>query len=121
MCIQRQLTHTACADTYTSTIHTPNCPFYSTVLPVPAVSINHPWGASYLKYSLKVLIPLQDEQHSLTHILDTLEQGGVSVMMDGSGKEIEVEVLKAVIKEGVCWACEKGQEKAARKGRSMSL
>jgi hypothetical protein len=68
-----------------------------------------------------VLIPLQDEQHSLAHVLDTLEQGGEFVMMDGRGKEIEVEMLKAVVKEGVCWACERGEERGKRKGRSLSL
>jgi hypothetical protein len=81
----------------------------------------HPWDTSYSKYSLKVLIPLQDEQHSLAHVLDTLEQGGIFVMMDGRGKQIEVGVLKAVVKEGVCWACEKGDKKDAMKGRSLSL
>jgi hypothetical protein len=99
MCIQRTLTHTACPHTYTSTIHTASCPFHSP---------SSPTGTSPTDESqrLTVHIPLVNDTHSIPILLG---EGGKYEMVDEQGRTIEVEVLKAVVKEGVCWACEKNQ------------
>jgi hypothetical protein len=97
MCIQRTLIYTACPDTYTSTIHTASCPFHSP---------SYPAGTSPTDESQRLTahIPLVDDAHSIPNLLG---QGGKYNMVDEQGRTIEVEVLKAVVKEGVCWACEK--------------
>jgi hypothetical protein len=97
MCIQRTLTHTACLHTYTSTIHTPNCPFHTSSSTTGTSSRNK-------SQRLTARIPLVDDTHSIPNLLG---QRGKYDMVDEQGRTIEVEILKAVVKEGVCWACER--------------
>lgn len=115
MCTQRHLAHTACSHTYTTTTHTSDCPFYTTssieiqLAPLsilPTSSTSNPFGTSFSRYRLSAIIPLLDKQHSLRHVPELLEQGGNFAIVDGRDKRIEVKVLKAIVKEGECWACE---------------
>lgn len=131
MCIQRRLTYTACPHTYTTIIHTPDCPFYSAFPTVvqpaplsilPTASTSSLFGTSFSRYRLSAIIRPLDEQHSLHHVPELLEKGGAYTMVNERDKRIEVKVLKAVVKEGGCWECEdqkQGRSGERKRGRSL--
>jgi hypothetical protein len=77
-------------------IHALKCPFYSS----PSL-INE-------SQRLTARVPLVDDAHSIPNMLD---HGGKYDVVDEQWRTIEVEVLKAVVKEGVCWACEREQRR----------